>query len=383
MSLNDYFEPVSLERSDDFIPVNQGLFCQSIYIHTPDNPIRDLASFQVAIIGITESRGCPVKGVDLTPDIVREKLYQLSTIEKSPKIIDLGNLKQGKDLKDTYFGLRDVILELLQFNITPIIIGGSHDLTYGIFLAFEYLQKKYTLTTIDNRIDVAFDSYEKITFKNYLNSVILENKHLFEYLNIGQQACFASTENADLFENLFFESIRLGSLRNNLLIAEPYLRDSTILSIDFSALRNADAPGQAVPSPNGFNAEDICQIARYAGFGEGLKIIGLFDISPNLDNNLTTCCLAAQTIWYFLDGFSIRVNENPALNPDEFKNFIVTFDEENTLVFYKSLLTQRWWCEVPVKNDQKHVISCAEADYVKAGNNEIPDRWLKMLKKLN
>ena len=343
MSLNNYFDPVSLDRSENFPLATQGLFCQNINIHTPDNPIRDLASFQIAIFGITEARGSFVKGVDLTPDIVREKLYQLSAIEKKPKIIDLGNLKQGKDQKDTYFGLRDVILELLTHNIIPIIIGGSQDLTYGIFLAFEYLQKAYTLTTIDNRIDVAFDSYDKLTFKNYLNSVILENKHLFEYLNIGQQACFASAENSDLFENLFFESIRLGSLRNNLIIAEPYLRDSTIVSIDFSAVRHADAPGQAIASPNGFNAEDICQIARYSGFGENLKALGLFDISPINDNNLTTCTLAAQTIWYFLDGFSIRVNESPAIKPEEFKSFIVSFDEENTLIFYKSLFLYNYF----------------------------------------
>jgi formiminoglutamase len=383
MSLTDYFEPVSLERSNDFDPANQGLFCHNITIHTPDNPIRDLNSFQVAILGVNESRGCPVKGVDLTPDIVREKLYQLSGFEKNIKIIDLGNLRQGKEQKDTYFGLRDVVLELLSYNILPIVIGGSQDITYGIFLAFEYLQKPYTLTTVDNRIDVAFSSYDKITFRNYLNSLILENKFIFEYLNIGQQACFASAENSDLFENLFFESLRLGNLRNNLIIAEPYLRDSTILSIDFSAVRNADAPGQATASPNGFNAEDICQIARYAGFGEGIKVFGLFDISPVLDSNLTTCNLAAQTIWYFLDGYSIRVNENPSANPQEFKRFIVSFDENNTLVFYKSLLTQRWWCEVPAKDAKVYIISCSELDYQKAGNNEIPDRWLKMLKKLN
>ena len=362
MSLNDYFEPVSLERSSNIDPSDQGLFCHNIYIHTPDNPIRDIASFQIAIIGVPENRGCSINGVDMTPDIVREKLYQLSSIEKNPRIIDLGNLRNGKEQKDTYFGLRDVILELLTYNILPIIIGGSQDLTYGAFLAFEYLQKPYTLTTVDNRIDVAFDSYDKITFRNYLNSVILENKHLFEYVNIGQQACFASSENSDLFENLFFESIRLGNLRNNLIIAEPYLRDSTIMSIDFSSIRNADAPGQLIASPNGFNAEDICQIARYAGFGEGLKLLGLFDISPIIDNNLTTCSLAAQTIWYFLDGFAIRINENPSIKPDEFKNHIVSFDELNTMVFFKSFLTQRWWCEVPVSQFQNMILDKFHSD---------------------
>jgi len=383
MSLNHYFDPVSLERAEGEELPAKGLFCQSIYVHTPDNPIKDIYNYQVAIIGVPEGRGASVKKLDLAPDAIRSRLYSLNCLEKNIKIIDLGNLKQGKDLKDTYFGLRDVLLDLLSNNIVPIVIGGSQDLTYGMFLALEYLQKPYTLTTIDNRVDIAFETYENITHKNYLNSIILENKHLFEYLNLGQQACFTSTDNSDLFQNLYHESIRLGNLRSNLMISEPYLRDTNILSIDFSAIRHADAPGQAIASPNGFNAEDICQMARYAGFGEKLQIVGIFEISPTLDHNLSTSALAAQTIWYFLDGFSIRLNERPDLNPNEFKQFIVTFDENDTLVFYKSLFTQRWWCEVPSNNSKTLVISCSEADYIRASNNEIPDRWLKLLKKLN
>ena len=383
MTLNHYFDPVSLERSEGEELPAKGLFCQNIYINTPDTPIKDIHNYQVAIIGVPEGRGSLVKNLDLATDAIRSRLYNLNWLEKSVKIIDLGNLRQGKDLKDTYFGLRDVLLDLLSNNILPIVIGGSQDLTYGMFLALEYLQKPYILTTIDNRVDIAFETYENITHKNYLNSIILENKFLFEYLNLGQQACFTSADNSDLFQNLFHESIRLGNLRSNLTISEPYLRDSDILSIDFSAIRNADAPGQAIASPNGLNAEDICQMARYAGFGEKLQILGIFDISPTLDHNLTTSCLAAQTIWYFLDGYSIRLNERPEKNPAEFKKFIVTFNENDFLVFYKSLFTQRWWCEVPSNNSESLVIACSEADYIRASNNEIPDRWLKLVKKLN
>jgi len=383
MSINDYFEPVSLDKPEGDLLVNQNLFCRNITIHTADNPISDLGSFKVAMIGVPESRGAALDGIELTPDVVRNKLYQLNFIGKKIPVVDLGNIIRGKEIKDTYFGLRDVLLELFQYNILPIIIGGSQDLTYGLFLAFEYLKQPYTLATVDYRIDIAFESYEKITNKNYLNSIILENKNLFEYLNLGQQACFAAEENSDLFENLFHESLRLGLIRNNLTSIEPYLRDTNILSIDFSALKHADAPGQAIASPNGFHAEDICQIMRYAGFGEKLKAAGIFDICPLLDQNNVTSDLAAQAIWYLLEGFSQRLGEMPSDHPEEFKKFIISYDETNKLTFFKSLLTQRWWCEVPSNNFQSRVIACTESDYINACNREIPDRWLKILKKLN
>lgn len=383
MVVSDFFDPVSLERSQNSVQENNNLFCQNIVIHTPDIQIKDISQFQIAILGVPESRGALGKNQDFSCDSVREELYKLNFIEKKVRIVDLGNLKPGKELKDTYYGLREVIIELVSKNVLPVIIGGSQDLTYGAFLAFEYLKNPYTLATFDYRIDVAFENYNDISNKNYLNAVILENSHLFEYINIGHQACFSTIENFELFENLFHESIRLGILRNNVKIAEPFIRDSDIISIDLSCVKHADAPGQATASPNGFNAEDICQLARYAGLGEKLKFIGIFELCPEFDHKNVTSALTAQVLWYFFDGFSYKVNEDPLLNPIEFKKYIVSFDEHNTITFYKSLLTYRWWYEVPSNNEKNYVLSCTEEDYLNASKNEIPDRWLKILKKIN
>lgn len=383
MILTDYFDPISLDKPEDDILLNQQLFCKHIDIYTPNNPIANLSSFQVAIIGIPEHRGNKYKSVALAPDTIRNSLYQLNFIDKKIKIADLGNLKIGTNIKDTYYGLRDVILELSGYNIISIILGGTQDISYGMFLAMEYLNKPYTFTTVDYRIDVAFETFDKITHKNYLNSIILENNNLFEYINISHQACFSNAENFDLFENLFYESIRLGLIRNKPMVCEPYIRDSDMLSIDFSSVKHSDAPGQITSSPNGLNAEDICQLARYSGFSEKMKIFGLFDINPEFDHNNVTSALAAQTLWYFLEGFSIRANEFPELNPDQFKKYIVSYNEENNITFYRSLLTERWWFEVPGNENKTQIFSCSEADYLMASKNEIPDRWLKFFKKLN
>jgi formiminoglutamase len=384
MSLQHYFDPVSLEKPSDDLLNNPNLFCKHITIHTPDNPIGNLNGYQVAIIGVPEDRQSLVKGCGLAPDVIRNCLYQLNMVNPKISIYDLGNLKQGKEIKDTYFGLRDVVLELLEKNITVIVLGGSQDLTFGLCLAYEHLKNNFNLTTIDYKFDLAFESYANISSKNYLNTIILESKHLFEYTNIGQQAPFLAPESADIFESLFHEGLRLGSIRNNIRDTEPYLRDSEIVSIDISSIKHSDAPGQAFASANGFLAEDVCQMARYAGFGEKNKVLGIFDVCPALDHNNVTSALAAQIAWYYLDGLVYRKNEFPALYPNEFKQFIITLDEVNNMIFYKSPITQRWWCEVPHKNDKNtHVISCSENDYLRASNHEIPERWLKLLKKLN
>jgi hypothetical protein len=84
---------------------------------------------------------------------------------------------------------------------------------------------------------------------------------------------------------------------------------------------------------------------------------------------------------------SHRVKENPYDTSEHTKKFIITLDEiDQVLVFYKSNLSERWWIEIPVKNNltkQNFFISCSYEDYQLACNNEIPDRWWRYLHRLS
>jgi arginase family enzyme len=377
----DYFDPVSLNKpqySEYFI--HRESFGQRIDIHTPDNLPSN--KYDIALIGLTENRGCFDENISLSADLIRGQLYMLNFFEKNLKIVDLGNLKSGNTLTDTYYGIRDVVLDLLADNTIPIFFGSSQDLTCGIFMAFESLKNNYYLTTVDYRLDFNFDDVQNINFINYLNYIVLNQKYLFEYTNIGHQQCFENFPHSDLMENLFYENIRLGLLRNNIFRAEPRLRDSNIISIDMSSIKHADAVGQLIASPNGFSAEEICQIAHYSGISDSTQVFGLFNYLPLNDLNCATAALSAQIIWYFIDGFSFRLNENPQKDISLFQQYFVTLNDEHHLKFYKSKISQRWWVEVPSK-DQNVCIACSEDDYYLSLKNEIPDHWIKVFKKLN
>ena len=115
-----------------------------------------------------------------------------------------------------------------------------------------------------------------------------------------------------------------------------------------------------------------------------MKSFGIFELSPLNDNNDHTVHLAAQTIWYFLDGFSIRIRENPQLGGAV--KFIVSMQAAGKdITFYKSLKTERWWMEIPAINPvtgQNYLISCNYEDYQLASTDEIPERWLKAFHRL-
>ncbi len=164
---------------------------------------------------------------------------------------------------------------------------------------------------------------------------------------------------------------------------EPVIRDADFISIDFNSVKHADAPGNFQPSPNGLYGEDICQLARYSGLSDQLSMFMINEVNPLFDINNQTSHLAAQAIWYFIDGFSHRKVEQPD-DSENFMKYIVNHDSiGHDLVFYKSEKTNRWWLEIPSVKKKTHIISCSYEDYLLAGNQEIPNRWWKAYQKIN
>ncbi len=386
MDLNGYFDPVSLERPEFEYLDNNESFSHHISVHTPDQPIRELDKHQVAIFGVPVDSNGFIKGSKDAPNHIRSKLYQLRKINRSLKIYDLGNVKNGLSINDTYFAVRDILLELRERGITAVIFGGSQDLSRGALLALEKREGLHQILTIDSMLDFSVKD-DLLTSRNYLNQVV-HNKELqqFSLTNLGHQACFVTDNQLQQLDKSFLESIRLGEARKEIKEAEPLVRDSEFISIDMGAVRHADAPGASTPSPNGFFGDELCQITRYAGLSEQANILGFFELNPSFDINGQTAHLAAQSAWYFLEGLTHRIRENPMDTPEHIKKFIVTLNAPgHDIIFHKSTLSERWWMEIPVKNPvtgYNFFISCSYEDYQQACNQEIPDRWWRFLNRL-
>jgi arginase family enzyme len=386
MDLNGYFDPVSLERPEFEFLEDKEAFSHHLSIHTPDQPIRELDKHQVAIVGIPVDTNGFIKGSNEAPNLVRSKLYQLSKVNKNLKIYDLGNIKSGGKVNDTYFAIRDVLLELMERDIIAILLGGSQDLSRGAFMALEKQEGLHHILSIDSMLDFSRKE-DAVHSRNYLN-LILERKanvH-FSFTNLGHQAYFVTTQQLQQLEKSYLESIRLGEARKNISNTEPLIRDSKYISIDLGAVRQADAPGASIPSPNGFTGEELCQITRYAGLSEQVGIMGFFEFGSSQDQYGQTAHLVAQAVWYFLEGFSHRIPENPIDTPEHIKKFIVNLNAAgHDLIFHKSTLSDRWWMEIPVKNHvsgYNFFVSCSYEDYQQACNQEIPDRWWRFLHRL-
>ena len=131
----------------------------------------------------------------------------MSKSNNNIKIYDLGNLKITDSINDTYFAVRDLILELTERGIVTVILGGSQDISKGVFLAYEKLKGLHTVLTIDSRLDFSLQK-EVTNSRNYLNYIISEKKkNLFNYSNIGHQAYFVTDPQFEKLDKSYLESV--------------------------------------------------------------------------------------------------------------------------------------------------------------------------------
>ncbi|MDR2085263.1 MAG: formimidoylglutamase [Bacteroidales bacterium] len=362
----------------------------NVNIYSKKKSFPDLIGAEIAIVGVPEERGSKNnQGSSISPDIIREQLYFLYNHHQEIKIVDIGNIKPGKNLTDTYFVLQEIVRYFVSNKILVIILGGSNDLVYGNYLAYEKLNQLVNITCIDSRFDIG-ENEEEHTSDSYIGKIIMHKpNYLFNYTNIGYQSYYNDYNIVKSMDALYFDMYRLGVARSNLVDIEPAIRNSDIVSFDISCIKRSDAPGNLLNGPNGFSGDEFCTLANYAGNSEKVSSIGFFEYNSLMDINFQTAELIAQAIWYVIEGFTNRLEENPIKNSDNFVKYHVHSNiSENGLVFHKSNLTNRWWMEVECPDDLKekyatsYLVSCSYNDYLEACKDKVPNRWMQVLKKL-
>jgi formiminoglutamase len=356
---------------------------ETIRLHTEQEGLPELSGVQIVIIGILENRRDVNAHFQIeTLDQVREKLYELYPGNWSTTLADLGDVHAGEAVEDTYYVVRQLTEYFLREGIIPVFLGGSQDLMYPIYRAFDEYQHMINVVNVDCRFDLG-DIELPITSRSYIGKMItMEPYNLFNYSNLGFQTYFNSQDEIDLIDRMYFDAIRLGHLDNDITLAEPVLRDADVVGVDMNVVRASDL-AFAKANPNGLDGKQICSLSRYAGISDRLKVFGIFEI--NREKN-TGAQLVAEMIWYFMEGFNYRSFEYPMDVSKDCLVYKVPIDDQ-ILIFYKSTVTGRWWIEIPFisnvnnKLKQHTLLPCDRRDYELACDQVFPDRWLKARRK--
>ena len=382
MSLEIYFKPIhSIEFSKNSI---------GSFIDSHVNSFPEWESSDIVFLTIHENRGSSHdKKNEIDHYSIRKKLYNFKW-EGSLTISDLGILDAGSSLKDTYAALKEITFEIQKKSKLLVLLGGSQDLTFANYLGYEQLEQPVNLTCIDHSFDVVVDQEQEISDQNYINHLLLQSpNNLFNFSILGCQQYYVGSDDLRFFDELFFDYVRLGELQNAISKSEPILRNTDLLSVDLSSLRNSEFKNSIYNHPNGFFGNEMCQMIKYAGLSDKVSSVGFYNLSSD-DICEVDSELVAQLIFFLIMGFSQRKNDFPVGSKKELIKYSVYHeDSKHNLIFHKSKMTDRWWLEVPYpptkdfKFERHHLIPCNYEDYKIAQNGVIPDLWWKTYRKLN
>ena len=380
--MKEYLRPVSKAVCAHREVLSAGVLGKQISIYQQEDQFPEVSTFKFALLGVPEHRRDEdFMGETIEFDAVRMAFYGLYPGNWEWSMVDLGDIIPGRSVSDTDFALREVVNQLLILGVMPIVLGGSQDLLYAHYRAFDGVQDMISVVNVDHRFDLG-DHQKPLTNKAYVGKMVVDRPYnLMNYSVLGYQSYLNPPEEISLMDKLHFDAYRLGNLIQDITLAEPIMRQAQLVAMDVSSVKSSAMSFRYHKSPNGFDSREICALSRYAGISNGVKSFGIYELKA-FDKYESAPNLVAQILWYFIEGVCFRVNDGDLMNPDNFTLYSVPIDDI-VLVFRKSKRTGRWWIEMPNNNSSNNnlptaaLLPCTYDDYLNATEQNIPERWLK------
>lgn len=367
--LHDFLNPVPIHEFNEENGYTDGQLAKHIAVY--DKELPDITDADIVIVGTNETRGSGVlNSITNAADCIRKQLYHLHYWHNDINIADIGNIKTGAVLGDSYAAIKTVLAELFRMKKTVILLGGSHDITLAQYFAYKELQQVIEATCIDATINLKGEN--PLRSENFLLELLTSEPNLVKHYNhIGFQSYYVHPRMLETMNKLHFDCHRVGAAKEDLEEMEPVIRNTHLLSFDISAIKYSDSPA-STESPNGFTGEEACILTRYAGMSPNISSLGIYGYLPQQDMNDLSAKQISQMIWYFIDGKSRSKQEAAIDDRHSFNEYHTRFTEVEA-VFLQSKKTGRWWMQLP----NNKFIACSYNDYVHASQNEIPERWLR------
>ena len=186
--LKDFFKQPEIENRD-------WLNNSKTKIHKAWKNGYDISDFRMAIVGISDNRHIEEinNQQNKTLQHIRQQLFKI-LLPNSKIVVDLGDLVEGKTVKDSYYALSQVITVLHSKQIIPLIIGGGDDYIYGIHLSLKEINKNMKHVHIDYQFDNKQNRTKVIDRGNYFYHASKLEKTISEISILGTQAYYSDSE---------------------------------------------------------------------------------------------------------------------------------------------------------------------------------------------
>jgi formiminoglutamase len=277
----------------------------------------------VVLVGYPDDEGIKNNngraGAKEAPAAIRDAFYRMTPHllkNETPKIYDLGDLKIEGTLEERHLNVQKDLEDLLQ-KTKVVAIGGGHDYGYpdgAAFLETFGVKSdkgiKPLVINFDAHLDVRppkKDGTHELISSGTPFYRLLKKYNEFDFVEIGiQSQCnskyhleWAQGKGAHVltYDEMMYSGVPMHT--KILEFLEPFLlkKRACYLSIDIDGFSNAYAPGCSQSFATGFSAESFFTVLKVLTERLDVKLVGIYEVSPPLDQDNKTSKLAAQIIF--------------------------------------------------------------------------------------
>lgn len=271
--------------------------------------IADQISSGVAIVGYPDDEGVRKnggrEGAKLGPSEIRKFLYRMTPHpqREMKSFTDLGNLQIRGELKDRHAQVSASVSALLAQNLQVLSFGGGNDYAFADGEAFlKSGSQKPLIINVDAHFDVRNLDHGLTSGTPFYR--LLESGHEFDFFEFGIQTHCNSRTHWDYvskkggriltMDEILDSGTSLSECVTRKLEDWLIKRRPTFLAIDMDAFAYPYAAGTSAAWPVGLLPHDFLPVFNTLLRRLDVKVLGLYEVAPQLDFGIGTAKLAAQ-----------------------------------------------------------------------------------------
>ncbi|GAB4227312.1 MAG: formimidoylglutamase [Chlamydiales bacterium] len=241
---------------------------------------------------------------------------QLASLPNSvSRLYDFGDIICPDNcLEEAQAALGTALDHLLGQSVFPIVIGGGHEVSWGVFQGIHHHYPNCHVLNLDAHFDLRpMSGQSQSSSGNSFTQIATLQGEDFNYSIIGlqetgnTQSLFDVAEELDVRYLLARHISRADKFLEKILNESPHL----YLSIDMDVFDSAHAPGVSAPQPLGLLPQQIIPLLAMAASSGKIRCLDIAELSPPLDHDHHTARLAAVLVAHFLRTYM----ENSELEP--------------------------------------------------------------------
>lgn len=251
-------------------------------------------------------------GTSKGPDSIIDSIFQLEAYDvefkKEAISVPVHTMEpiQANDAPGYIERIKQCVSSCVKDGKVPIVLGGEHSLSYGVFLGLAEHKKDISILHFDSHLDLR-DSYEgsKYSHACVIRRIREHMSSIHEVLAVGIRS--VSSEEAYYLEKTGHKVFFAHEMNKKDVISEmnKILGDTLYITFDVDALDPSIMPSTGTPEPGGLEWYQTLEILKQAI--KGRKVIGIdvVELAPDAVNHYSQ--FTAAKLLYKIMAYTVNL----------------------------------------------------------------------------